>query len=315
MLVSWAAGDRDDHLEPGIDQEAVLREIDAARAELDEAWRPLATRFAELAGRSDRRAMTPDADLTDAAGEACSGSASSTPTVRSRDLDRLGDAADPLLAILGRTADPDLALAGLVRLAEAADDGGRRCSSALADDEGTAMRLLSVLGVSKALADHLVRHPEQWSELTDPLLGSHPAGGVRRPRRAAARGRRRPGRRTPRSRRSPTPRRSTRCAWSTAACCCGSPPATSPTTWASTTSPPSSPTSRPAPSRRRWRSPGAGSATPASTARLAVIAMGKCGGHELNYVSDVDVDLRLRARRRAPTRPPPPGSRPSSPAT
>ncbi|MFC6345464.1 bifunctional glutamine-synthetase adenylyltransferase/deadenyltransferase, partial [Nocardioides hankookensis] len=27
----------------------------------------------------------------------------------------------------------------------------------------------------------------------------------------------------------------------------------------------------------------------AATARLAVIAMGKCGGHELNYVSDVDV--------------------------
>ena len=27
----------------------------------------------------------------------------------------------------------------------------------------------------------------------------------------------------------------------------------------------------------------------ASAARLAVIAMGKCGGHELNYVSDVDV--------------------------
>ena len=27
----------------------------------------------------------------------------------------------------------------------------------------------------------------------------------------------------------------------------------------------------------------------AATARLAVIAMGKCGGHELNYISDVDV--------------------------
>ena len=27
----------------------------------------------------------------------------------------------------------------------------------------------------------------------------------------------------------------------------------------------------------------------ATTCRLAVIAMGKCGGHELNYVSDVDV--------------------------
>jgi GMP synthase (glutamine-hydrolysing) len=52
VLESWAAGDRDDHLEKGIDQEAVLREIDGARAELDEAWRPLAVRFAELARRS-----------------------------------------------------------------------------------------------------------------------------------------------------------------------------------------------------------------------------------------------------------------------
>jgi GMP synthase (glutamine-hydrolysing) len=51
VLVSWAAGDRDDHLEKGIDQEDVLREIDDARDELDEAWRPLAARFAELAGR------------------------------------------------------------------------------------------------------------------------------------------------------------------------------------------------------------------------------------------------------------------------
>ena len=48
VLESWAAGDRDDHLELGIDQEAVLAEIDAARSELDEAWRPLAVRFAEL---------------------------------------------------------------------------------------------------------------------------------------------------------------------------------------------------------------------------------------------------------------------------
>jgi GMP synthase (glutamine-hydrolysing) len=51
VLESWAAGDRDDHLEKGIDQEAVLAEIDAAREELDLAWRPLADRFAEIAGR------------------------------------------------------------------------------------------------------------------------------------------------------------------------------------------------------------------------------------------------------------------------
>jgi GMP synthase (glutamine-hydrolysing) len=50
IVRSWAAGDRDDHLERGIDQDAVLAEIDAARAELDEAWRPLATRLVSLAG-------------------------------------------------------------------------------------------------------------------------------------------------------------------------------------------------------------------------------------------------------------------------
>ena len=86
-------------------------------------------------------------------------------------LDRLGDAADPLLAVLARTADPDLALLGLVRLAESAADG-EELLSAVADDEGTAMRLLSVLGASTALADHLVRHPEQWKQLADPTLGS-----------------------------------------------------------------------------------------------------------------------------------------------
>ena len=48
VLVSWADGDRDDHLERGIDQQALLDEIDAARAELDTAWRPLAVRFADL---------------------------------------------------------------------------------------------------------------------------------------------------------------------------------------------------------------------------------------------------------------------------
>lgn len=51
LVRSWAAGDRDDHLEKGIDQAAALREIDGARAELDTAWRPLGLRFAELAGR------------------------------------------------------------------------------------------------------------------------------------------------------------------------------------------------------------------------------------------------------------------------
>ncbi len=86
-------------------------------------------------------------------------------------LGRLGDAAEPLVTLLGRTADPDQALAGLVGLAEVVPER-RRLLSALVDDEGTAMRTLRVLGASEALTEHLLRHPEHWQELTDPLLGS-----------------------------------------------------------------------------------------------------------------------------------------------
>jgi GMP synthase (glutamine-hydrolysing) len=49
IVRAWAESDRADHLERGLDQDAVLAEVDAARAELDAAWRPLAHRFAELA--------------------------------------------------------------------------------------------------------------------------------------------------------------------------------------------------------------------------------------------------------------------------
>ncbi len=56
ILRPWAASDLGSHQARGIDQEAVLREIDAARDELDDAWRPLATGFAGLAaGFAERR--------------------------------------------------------------------------------------------------------------------------------------------------------------------------------------------------------------------------------------------------------------------
>lgn len=48
ILESWAEGDRQDHDELGIDQEAVLDAIEAATAELELAWRPLADSFARL---------------------------------------------------------------------------------------------------------------------------------------------------------------------------------------------------------------------------------------------------------------------------
>ncbi|MGZ4474471.1 MAG: bifunctional [glutamine synthetase] adenylyltransferase/[glutamine synthetase]-adenylyl-L-tyrosine phosphorylase [Nocardioides sp.] len=78
---------------------------------------------------------------------------------------------EELLALFGRTADPDLALAALVRLADAVDDSAALLEE-LADDEGTAMRLLTVLGASEALGDYLARHPEHWRDLCDPELGS-----------------------------------------------------------------------------------------------------------------------------------------------
>lgn len=94
-------------------------------------------------------------------------------------LTTLGGPGEELLAILARAADPDLALHGLLRLVESLDTGageGEAMLRELADDEGTAMRLLLVMGASTALADHLVRHPEHWRELTDPTLGcSRPA--------------------------------------------------------------------------------------------------------------------------------------------
>ena len=86
-------------------------------------------------------------------------------------LGELGDVAKPLLPLIARSSDPDLALSSLVDLADAAEDRDALLSE-VADDEGTSMRLLSVLGASQALGEHLRKHPDHWHELTDPTLGS-----------------------------------------------------------------------------------------------------------------------------------------------
>ncbi|MFT4262317.1 MAG: bifunctional glutamine-synthetase adenylyltransferase/deadenyltransferase, partial [Nocardioides sp.] len=115
------------------------------------------------------------------------------PDAAEAELRHLGAAADPLLAMLGLTADPDLALAALVRLLDAAPDASAPDGllDTLTDDEGSAMRILAVLGASQALGEHLVRHPEHWRELTDPTLGSTrpPAYAMRESLLAAVAGR------------------------------------------------------------------------------------------------------------------------------
>ncbi|WP_217237107.1 bifunctional [glutamine synthetase] adenylyltransferase/[glutamine synthetase]-adenylyl-L-tyrosine phosphorylase [Streptomyces sp. AC555_RSS877] len=181
---------------------------------------------------------------------------------------------DPvLLESLGATADPDLALHGLVRLLEAqpAPTARRELLDTVIAAKPLRDRLLGVLGASAALADHLARHPGDWralvmyepsdlhpgvadferglAEATDPVL-----------LRVAYR----------------------RCLLSIAARdVCGT---TDIAETAAELADLATATLRAALAIARAAAP-----EDSALCRLAVIAMGKCGGHELNYVSDVDV--------------------------
>ncbi|KAA5826719.1 bifunctional [glutamine synthetase] adenylyltransferase/[glutamine synthetase]-adenylyl-L-tyrosine phosphorylase [Saccharopolyspora hirsuta] len=79
--------------------------------------------------------------------------------------DRGPEEAEPIVTALSRTPDPDLALHSLDRLRDAADAGWAELSRALADDSGLRARLFGVLGASTAFADHLVAHPDDWQRL------------------------------------------------------------------------------------------------------------------------------------------------------
>lgn len=209
-----------------------------------------------------------------------------------RGIDRLGDAGAPLTAKLAATADPDAALEGLIRLAESLDEttpgAGGRMLGEVADDEGTAMRLCSVLGASAALTHHLVRHPEQWRELTDPTLGTtRPAAYAVREAMLSAVGADPhatepvaglPDAEAVDALRVEYRRILLRLASRDLAHHVGVDDA------AAEISDLAAATLDAALAIARARV-----GETAQAARLAVIAMGKCGGHELNYISDVDV--------------------------
>ncbi|WP_432103021.1 bifunctional [glutamine synthetase] adenylyltransferase/[glutamine synthetase]-adenylyl-L-tyrosine phosphorylase [Streptomyces sp. bgisy091] len=180
---------------------------------------------------------------------------------------------DPVLFdALGATADPDLALHSLVRLVEAEEAAERQI---LLDTLVTAKplrdRLLGALGASEALGDHLARHPRDWQvlvtyEATDLHPGvpefEHMLSDAVDPDslRAAYR----------------------RSLLSIAARdVCGT---TDVAQVAAELADLATATLRAALAIARADAP-----ADAARCRLAVIAMGKCGGHELNYVSDVDV--------------------------
>ncbi|WP_435132969.1 bifunctional [glutamine synthetase] adenylyltransferase/[glutamine synthetase]-adenylyl-L-tyrosine phosphorylase [Actinacidiphila sp. bgisy144] len=180
---------------------------------------------------------------------------------------------DPvLLEALGATADPDQALLGLVRLAEALDPGERHT---LLDTVTSAKplrdRLLGVMGASEALCDHLARHPADWHALvTYEARDLHPGVEEFEELLAAAR--------TADALRAAY----RRCLLGIAARdVCGT---NDLVRTAAELADLATATLRAALAIAAAELP-----QDAAACRLAVIGMGKCGGHELNYVSDVDV--------------------------
>ncbi|WP_127504056.1 bifunctional [glutamine synthetase] adenylyltransferase/[glutamine synthetase]-adenylyl-L-tyrosine phosphorylase [Actinoplanes solisilvae] len=198
------------------------------------------------------------------------------------------DAAE-LLTSLSRAADPNLALRQLHRLVEAAaraaarGNGGRvtgpggeipaneaseELIGALGDDPGLRRRLIAVLGASSALGDHLVANVDDWRELATGHTGLPPnAEGHLEPEEFTV----------------PALRRAYRVALLRIAA-------------ADLTGGRGLEPTMIALSRLADETLGAAYAIavaglPQGTAEpsLAVVAMGKCGGNELNYVSDVDV--------------------------
>ena len=177
-----------------------------------------------------------------------------------------------LMDALGGTADPDLALHGLVRLVEAQADAERQTfTTTLLSAKPFRDRLLGVLGSSEALADHLARHPRDWQALvTYEAADLHP--GVAEFELGLAEAV------------DPVSLRVAyrRCLLAIAARdVCGT---TDVAQAAAELADLATATLRAALAIARTAAP-----ADAAQCRLAVIAMGKCGGHELNYVSDVDV--------------------------
>ncbi|WP_106585868.1 bifunctional [glutamine synthetase] adenylyltransferase/[glutamine synthetase]-adenylyl-L-tyrosine phosphorylase [Murinocardiopsis flavida] len=198
-----------------------------------------------------------------------------------------------IIAALSAAADPDLALLGFARLAES-DDSPAELRAALIDHPDLCARLTKVLGASSALTDHLVRHPGDWRELRGADAARAPSAEELRSGLLHLVG--------------ADPNDTAPTAAPTAAADCTDPEGLAHTL-------------RVAYRRRVLRLAGrdltdrctvdeasaeladlaaavldaalaiarAEHAEDAALCRLAVVGMGKCGGRELNYVSDVDV--------------------------
>jgi [glutamine synthetase] adenylyltransferase / [glutamine synthetase]-adenylyl-L-tyrosine phosphorylase len=183
-----------------------------------------------------------------------------------------------LLWSLSRAPDADAALSALVRLAEAPGSDWDELNAALLTDRGLRGRLFGLLGSSLALADHLVANPRSWRLL---------AGNVTLPsadelRRSFLECAAEPNCRT-RLRTFYRDRLLVLAALDLAPTVENEPVLPFPAVGAHLADLADAAL---AAALRVAEKTVCGDGEPP---RLAVIAMGKCGGRELNYVSDVDV--------------------------
>ncbi|GLZ41655.1 bifunctional [glutamine synthetase] adenylyltransferase/[glutamine synthetase]-adenylyl-L-tyrosine phosphorylase [Actinokineospora sp. NBRC 105648] len=194
-----------------------------------------------------------------------------------------------ILTALSRTPDPDLALRGLDRIREADPQAWPELRGQLESDRRLRGRLIAVLGSSSALADLLAARPGEWRRLVGETPAEHYTSALYAAVGAAGEGPQGPVA----ALRGAEAIRELKFAYrgllmELAADDLGhlveaSLPVCSYDKVADQLSELAEAALRAA-LAVAWaenRSP--------DQARLAVIAMGKCGGHELNYVSDVDV--------------------------
>ena len=87
------------------------------------------------------------------------------------DLEELSLLDDASLYTLAGSGDPDLALNNARRLYDALGSGWDQLVEALTDHPVFRTRLFALLGGSTALSDHLIAHPEQWRLLLEDVPG------------------------------------------------------------------------------------------------------------------------------------------------
>lgn len=204
---------------------------------------------------------------------------------------------EDLLAAFGRAPDPDLALFSIDRIRSADTKAWPELADALRDDTGLRGRLLAVLGTSTALGDLLVGSPQSWRLLVD--TGRTPPAGYTAVLTDAVQDD--TGVLT-----GPPAEQALRKAYRAllleiAAADLGHlvEPELKRLSFAETTE---ALTALAEAALRAGLRVAQREVADASSAKLAVIAMGKCGGRELNYVSDVDVvfvgegDLQVATR-------------------